>query len=448
MPTVPASKSRGLVGGFSSGLFVRLAGAVLNLLAVPVALHTLGQEKYAAFAALLGVAGWLAIGNSGLSSATGVLVSEIEDERQRAEFLWRAVISSLIVVAVVALVSFVPFMRLSTHLVPNAAPDLRQELATAAYYCFAIYLVVSVGQTFQGFYVGLLRIQYVNWCQLVGQLAGIAALLTLPHLFGSMVVFCFCVTLGTAGSTIWFIIKGTAECPPPRPINYSFRRSLPLFREGVGFLASSLSTLFYGGASLWIIALTFGTAQLATAAVMSRLTQMYFSLLAVLLIPLAPALRNALASDDRAWVRRALRRSGAVMAGAALCAACGLVFLGDAIITRWTGVQLPSLPDWLLPLGALVVAITWSYFWIYACFGIRGSLPVAVLAVLEVAVISAQFYVFGGRLAPSSSLLIMAGTMMAFSGTFLPVIVLSDFRKLNRRRPKAPRAGFGVPVRS
>ena len=364
------------------------------------------------------------------------------------EFLWRAVISSLIVIAILSVVAFVPFARLSTHLVPNASPDLEHELRMAAYYCFAVYIVISFGQTFQGFVRFLSEIEYVNWCQLIGQLAGILSLLTLPHLFDSMLAFCFCVTLGTAASTVWFIIKGVSDFPLPNPINYSLRKSLPLFREGVGFLASSLSTLFYGGASLWVIALTFGTSQLATAAVMSRITQMYFSLLAVLLIPLAPALRNALATDDQSWVRRALRRAGAFMGGTALCAALGLVFLGNAIITRWTGVGLPALADWLFPLATLVLAITWSYFWIYACFGLRGSLPVAVLAVAEVIAISAQFYIFGQRLAPSSSLLIMAGTMMVFSGSVLPVIVMSDLRRLKRLNRDPVHSKFAVSARS
>jgi O-antigen/teichoic acid export membrane protein len=434
VPATSSRSSRGLVGGFSSGLFVKLAGVVLNFLAVPIALRTLGQERYAAFAALLGLAGWLGVGHFGLGSATGVLLSEVaDDESRRRELFWRAVISTLLVVAAVSVIAFVPFIELSKRLVPQAPPSLEYELALATYYCFAAFTIMAVGATFQGLYVGMLRIEYVNWCSLVGQIVAVLALLTLPRLFGSMLALCVCVTLGTGATAIWFIIKGARDCPPPRGFRYSFRQSLPLFREGIGFLASSLSTLFYGGASLWVIALTFGAGQLATAAVMARLIQMYFSLIALLLIPLAPALRNALAADDRAWVLKALRKAGAFMCGTAICAACGSIFLGDAIISRWTATRLPSLSDWLLPLAVLVVVITWSYFWIYACFALRGSRPVAILAIIEVTMISAQFYVFGPYVTTSSSLLIMAGTMMVFSGCFLPVLVLKDLRQLKRR---------------
>ena len=425
-----ATDARGLVGAFSSGLLLRAAGAVLNLLAVPIALRTLGQERYAAFAALLGLAAWLAIGNSGLSSATSISVGEIGDGDQRRELFWRAAISTVLMVGIVAALLFVPFMRLSAHLIPNASPGVGRELTLASYYCFAAFTVISVGQTFQGLYVGLLRAGYVNWCQLAGQLAGIAGLLTLPHLFPHMLTICIAVTFGTAAASFWFIIKGVLDCPPPFPLRYRFRESMPLFREGAGFLASSLSTLFYSGANLWIIALTFGTGQLATAAVMSRLIQMYFSVIALLLIPLAPALRNALAADDRAWVRKALWRTGLFMGGTGVATACAIVFLGGVIIPRWTGTDLPALSHWLRPAGLFVLVITWSYFWIYACFAVRGSLIAAILAVSEVAVVTVQFFALGHSLAPSSSLLIMAGSMMALSGIVLPVIVVQDLRRL------------------
>ena len=425
-----AFNTRGLVGAFSSGLLLRAAGAVLNLLAVPIALRTLGQERYAAFAALLGLAGWLALGNSGLSSATSIAVGEIEDAERRRALFWRAAISTVLMVGVVAVVLFVPFLRLSAHLIPNASPEVGRELSLASYYCFAVFIVIAIGQTFQGLYVGLLRAKYVNWCQFAGQLVGIAMLATLPFLWPNMLVICIAVTFGTAAAAAWFIVKGALDCPPPVPLHYRFRESLPLFREGAGFLASSLSTLFYSGANLWIIALAFGTGQLATAAVMSRLTQMYFSVIALLLIPLAPALRNALASDDRAWVRKALWRAGAFMGAAGLVGALSLAFLGNIAIPRWTGTDLPALSQWLDPAALFVLVITWSYFWIYACFAVRGSFPVAILAVIEVAVVTAQFFAFGHSLDPAASMYIMSGTMMALSGTVLPVVVLQDLRRL------------------
>jgi O-antigen/teichoic acid export membrane protein len=418
------------VGGFSIGLLGRAAGALFNVLAVPIALRTLGQERYAAFAALFGLATWLTMGNLGIGNATTVLVSEVKEDDRRRQLFWHAVISTLIVVAVVAAIAFVAFTKLSSRLLPAASEDLEYEFALATYYFFATSLVIAVGSTFIGYYLGTLRIEYVNWCAFVAQCAGIIALVILPRWFANMLALCVCVTLGTTVLAIWFIVRGIIDCPPPRSFRYSLRQSLPLYREGVGFLASALSSLFYTGANVWLIALTFGATQLATAAVMSRVVQMYLSLISTLLIPLAPALRNALAASDRRWLRKAMQNSGAFLFAIGTVAACGLPFIGRPLILGWTGAELPSLSDWLLPLATLVAVTTWSYLWIYVCFAIRGSIPVAILSVMELAVISVLFYLLGGQLAPSSSMFIMAGSMMALTGTVLPVIVVRHLRGL------------------
>ncbi len=423
---MPGGSSRGLIGGVSSGLLLRLAGGLLNFLAVPIALRTLGQERYAAFAALFGLAGWLTIGNSGLANATAVFISETKDDTKRREFFWRSAISTFLAVALVSSIVFVPFIRISTHLIGSESPSLDHELTQAAYYCFAVFMTCAIGQTFEGFYVGTLRVEYVNWCRLVGQVAGIGVVIWLPPLFPNMLAICFATTLGTTSAAVWFVVKAIAEVPPPVPLNYSFRQSLPLFRQGLGFLASSLSTLFYGGAFLPLLAITFGSSQLATAAVMSRMLTMYFSVIAALLIPFAPALRNALAHDDQAWVAKAMRHSGIFLACVGASAATGIAILGDVVIRHWTGASLPSVSDWLMPMAALLIAVSWSYFWIYACFATLGSLPAAMVAIAEVILISGQFFLFRNDLAPSASFLIMAGTMSLLSGTILPVLVLKN----------------------
>ncbi len=425
---MPGGNSRGLIGGVSSGLLLRLAGGVLNFLAVPIALQTLGQERYAAFAALFGLAGWLTVGNSGLANATAVDVAEIKDPAERREFFWRSAISTFLAVGLVSLVVFVPFIRISTRLSGSGSADLHHELIQAAYYCFAVFMTCAVGQTFEGFYVGTLRIQYVNWCRLVGQIAGIGAVICLPPLFHNMLAICIATTLGTTSAAIWFTIKAISEVPPVAPLRYSFRESWPLFRQGLGFLASSLSTLFYGGAFLPLFAVTFGGSQLATAAVMSRMLTMYFSVIAALLIPFAPALRNALAHDEQAWVRTAMFRSGAFMAGAGISGAIGIAMFGETLIRLWTGTSLPSLSDWLVPMAALLLAVSWSYFWIYASFATLGSLPAALVAGAEVILVSAQYLLFGKNLTASSSLFIMAATMMLLSGSVLPVLVLKELK--------------------
>src|ERR1035438_9304782 len=131
--------SKGIISSLSSGVLLRVAGAVLNFMAAPIALRTLGQEKYAAFAALLGLAGWLTIGSLGLGKVTAMSVVGLhDDEEKRGTLFWQAVVSTCIVVAAVSVIAFVPFKQMSLHLVTNTSNELEQELNQASYYCFSV----------------------------------------------------------------------------------------------------------------------------------------------------------------------------------------------------------------------------------------------------------------------------------------------------------------------
>jgi O-antigen/teichoic acid export membrane protein len=421
--------SKGIISSLSSGVLLRVAGAVLNFMAVPIALRTLGQEKYAAFAALLGLAGWLTIGSLGLGKVTAMSVVGLhDDEEKRGTLFWQAVVSTCIVVAAVSVIAFVPFKQMSLHLVTNTSNELEQELNQASYYCFSVFTLCAIAAPFEGRYAGLLRVDYCNWVRLAGQILAIAALVLVTQFWADMLALCFAVTFGTTASALWFIIKGIREAPPPKSFTYSLRDSLPLLRQGIGFLASSLAILFYGGGSLPLFAITFGTEQLATAGVMARLVQMYCSLIAILLIPLGSALKHAIVAGEVHWIRTALLSSNVVMLSTAIVSAVGLVLFGQPLITHWTGTQLPFLSDWLLPTAAQLVAISWCYLWVYACFAKHGSLPVAKLAGTEILTIALLYYVLGHHIPPAWSLYVSAGTMMLLSGTILPVIVLRDSR--------------------
>jgi O-antigen/teichoic acid export membrane protein len=112
----------------------------------------------------------------------------------------------------------------------------------------------------------------LNYNIIIIFIQGLPVLVT--QFWADMLALCFAVTIGTTASALWFIIKGIREAPPPKSFTYSLRDSLPLLRQGIGFLASSLAILFYSGGSLPLFAITFGTEQLATAGVMARLVQM------------------------------------------------------------------------------------------------------------------------------------------------------------------------------
>lgn len=77
-----------------SGLLLRLVGGMFNLVVIPIAIQSLGREKFAAAGTLLGLAAWLNIANGGLGTATTMMVAQkhqfVEEDRL---LVWQGIIA-------------------------------------------------------------------------------------------------------------------------------------------------------------------------------------------------------------------------------------------------------------------------------------------------------------------------------------------------------------------
>lgn len=423
------AQSRGVLSAMGSGVLLRIAGAAVNLLIVPIAIHNLGQERYGNLAALLGIAGWLMIGNLGLGNAVAMSLAGLHDRENEARIVfWRAVISACIVIGIALAVAAGPFVFLVRGLAANSPVPQQQELYWAGLYCFFAFAICAIGTPFEGRYFGKLQTAYSNFTRLTWQLISISVLLAMASVLDSVLALCVVMTLAPMGSALWFIGKGIIEYPPPRGFKFRIRDGTSLVGQGLGFLGSSIAIMFHGGGYLPLFAMAFGKDQLATAGVLSRMTQMYCSFIAVLLLPLGFGLRHAISSGDLRWVRKSLSLALIVLLGAAAGAAVVLIFWGEFIVSKWSGTDLPGLREWLAPEALLLGVISWSYVWVFVSFAMHGSLIVAVLAIAEIILISAIYYVAGGSwLSPSHSLYVSALVMLLLSGTVLPCRVLMSF---------------------
>lgn len=418
-------QGRGVIGALSSGILLRLAGAAVNLLAVPIGLHALGQERYAASVAILSLAGWLAVGSFGLGNVTAISAAEHKDDEEYDRLVfWRIVISAIITVGLAGMIAIAPYEAFFGRLIKDLPVEDRQEFSYASYYCFFAFIVCAISSPFEGRYVGLLRTAYCNFVRLIWQFAAVLMLAATATLFRSILALCFALTVGPLGAAIWFIVRGASEFPAPKSFRYRFSDGIDLIGRGIGFLTSSLAVLFYGGGSLPIFAFAFGTSQLATAAVVSRIIQVFFSGSAVLLHPLSAAIRHAMKDGDVKWAQLALFRSAIAILIVSISALVLLLTYGETIIHAWAGANLPGLDQWMLPLGVLILAIGWSYLWIYTSFSIWGASLVALLAVAEISTICAVYTYFGMFMIPAWSLYISAAGLTLFSGTVLPIRIL------------------------
>ena len=425
----PVSGTRGIAVALSSGVLLRIAGAAVNLLAVPIGLQVLGQQDYAASVAILSLAGWLTVGSLGLGNVSAISAAEFKhDSEKDNEVFWQIVIAAGATVTLGSLLAIAPFMLFLRNLVEHVSPAGRQELTYTSYYCFFAFAVCAIGSPFEGRYVGLLRTGYCNFVRLVWQAVAVAMLIATVLYLRSVFALCFALTIAPAGSALWFIAQGVRDFPRPRNGRLRMSTLLRLVGQGIGFLTSSLTVLFYGGGSLPVFALAFGPGQLATAAVVSRIIQVYFSGTAVLLHPLSAALRHALKDNDVSWARTTLIRSLVGLISVGSTSAIMLICFGDIAIAKWTGTALPNIHEWMLPLAVMIFAISWSYLWVYVWFALHGALLVAILATVEVITISGIYMIAGAALNPAWSLYVSSAIMLVVSGGVLPLAALRSGR--------------------
>jgi O-antigen/teichoic acid export membrane protein len=425
-----------------SGLLLRVIGGVFNLVAIPIALQSLGREKFAAAGALLGLAAWLTIGNGGLGTATTMLVAQksgfAEEDRS---LVWQGIISgffaSIAMFAVAALL--VPI--LTPLILPHAPKDVVNDFLLASYSCCAAVALSASAMPFEGIEIGLLNINYCNMVRLLSQLFAILLMFVLGRHTDSILIIALLMVLGPTSASIWFLIKGILDWPLPDGFRFSFGKSLPLLSQGYGFMASSLAVLFFGGGSLPLFAISFGPEQVATATVIARIVQVYYGVLFVLLLPTRVAVRRAHGSGDAALARKTLLGAGAALLCTSATTVVAVLFAGQLLIKVWVGVPLLALNEWLVPLAVMISAASWCITWVYLAHAVQGSYPAAKIALGEIAMASVLYLGLGKHLTPSSSLYVLAGSMLFFSGLLLPLRIGPSLFVLITRKTSSTPAG-------
>jgi hypothetical protein len=436
--TDPISDAKGWFSSAAlSGLLLRLAGGMFNLIAIPIAIQSLGREKFAAAGALLGLAAWLSIGNGGLGTATTMLIAQKSrfGEEDRG-VVWQGIITGFLACLSMFGLAALMVPILTPLVVPHASSDTVNDFLIASYSCCFAVALSAAAAPFEGIEVGLLKVNYCNTVRLLSQLFAILLMFILGRHTDRISIIAFLMILGPTTASIWFLLRGIRDWPLPSGFRFRFAESLPLVAQGYGFIASSLAMLFYAGGNLPLFAISFGPEQAATAAVMARIIQVYYGVLFVILLPASVALRRAYASEDAVLARKTLLLAGATMSFTSVAIAGVILIAGQFLIKMWVGVPLLALNTWLTPLAVLICAASWCTAWVYLAQAVQGAFPAAKVAVAEIATASLLYFAFGKYLSPSSSLYVLAGTMLAFSGLLLPTKVFGKLVCLATHRDR------------
>lgn len=355
-----------LAATYSLGSKVLYLG--VQLAAYPLAVRALGTERFAIYALLTATLNWinlvsLGVG-PGLTLGIAAAVSGGDSLAQRRLFTNAlAPVAALCVAAAVigaGVIALVEPRALLGVSVPGLAGEVRAGLFLLAALALAQVLlsVVEAAQTgYQEQWVLNRWTAVGNALCFVGLAAAAGAAPTIPMMVAAMsgpAVLTRLVNAVRFASARWGVLR-----PDLRLIERGALREI--YRPGIAFGLVSLGSFISHQYSLVVAARALSPARLAVVAATMNVLLLAAGIATMLTSPLIPAVVDAVAQHDRAWVRRAYARVTIFLSGYAVAVGLAIAFGGSLLLTRWYALAYHE--DWrFLPLiGLYFVLLIWEH---------------------------------------------------------------------------------------
>ncbi len=346
-----AERHRRVFWSAFASFFARASGLVLLLVAVPLTVHYLGQERYGLWMTISSIIAVMAFADLGLGSGLMTSLSHAQGKgdreavrRQVSTAFFSLFALAIVVGGLLALVwPLIPWPRIYNVTSPAAAREAGP--ATAVFLaCNLLLLPLSVAEDSRTGQQS--SFSHSVWVA-AGNGVGLAGLLVAVHFRAGLPWLVLAMSGGTVfGALLSFSFLFLFEQPDLRP---SFERvGTPelrsLLRLGALFFVLELSVFLTQSSDNFVLTQLRGASAVTRYSVVARLFGIISGALAFLTTPLWPAYGEALSRGDLAWVRRTLPRSTAFVGVTSALGAGVLVVGGKWIVDRWVGPEVePSL---------------------------------------------------------------------------------------------------------
>jgi O-antigen/teichoic acid export membrane protein len=400
------------------------AGSVAYLiLAVPLILASVGSDGYSQFAVVLAAFGWLGPLFLGLGSAVTERIASdgtrpISD-RTRGTFM-----TALSVSGALLCVFFVGGSLLFLSRPPGQPDETALVLAG-----LATGLVVG-GGVFDSGLLGLQRSYVTNLLSFASSLvaigATVAAAIVAPTV-GAMVL----ATLGPvvlARAISGFVLHRVEPGLWGRIGDIAWRAAPRIAGRGLVFAAIAFAGFLSLDAGLLIVAAKLGTTQVPAAALVLRVLPLVLSIVAIITVPLWPAIAEAAEDGDVHWIARAGGRAAAFVMAYAIAAALVVVVGGEKVVALWTGGRIAISFDILVAAGGLIITFSFEVVTQTMLFGLglAGSLAAVLLfrSVLSIILV----FLLAGALGQEAALVGPIIAALLTSSWLLPLLVVHGIR--------------------
>lgn len=354
---------RSILSGIS-GFAARALGVLASIIAVPILLEELGEERYGLFATATSIA--LALGFADLGIGNGLVTTVASAAENDREDEARVLTSTgAVVLSIVALSSFavgsVVVAVVNWPLLFNLSENIPKAEAGAAVWTallvFCMALPMSVAQKTQmalqeGYQNGI----WLSAGHLVSLFAVVAAVSlgqTTPVAIGSWLAG---PAIAYAGQYAWLFTRVRPRLRP-RVDSARLGAARRLLRLGSSYFVLQLAFALAFTSDNVVAAATLGPASVTTYAVHAQPFIWITGTATVFLLPLWPAYTAAIGTLDLAWVRLTFRRSVLLSAAGATSLSLILVAFGPTLMRWWVGDAVEADRGLISILGILSVAM-------------------------------------------------------------------------------------------
>lgn len=344
----------------------KVVSSVLQIAVIPLAINALGTDRFGVYVTLAATLGWVNMAGvgigPGLTLGTASAVAARDRVREARLFTTAfALILTLTSITLTILALAISLLGIQTIFGAKLGvyqSEIGQGMVVLMLLLGA-NLVLSVVEAVQAGYqsqyvnnlwatlgniftIGMLLLVTSHWRSITGMIVAVYGSITVAKMFN-------------AGQLLWrhpYLV--------PRWNNLDKALARMLITTGLAFLLGQFASLLYLEFNVFLVGRQLGPASAAGFAVMIQLLVLAGGMVIMITLPLWPAVADAWARGDRAWITNAYKRTTLGLMTYAILVGGVVAIAGNLIVTRWVGSQVvPSFTMQVLS-GVYFVMIIWQ----------------------------------------------------------------------------------------
>ncbi|MBI5918950.1 MAG: oligosaccharide flippase family protein [Nitrosomonadales bacterium] len=331
---------------------------------VPLAVHYLGKEQYGLWVTVSSLLAMLAFMDGGAGNAVINMVAHAcgANRRDLPKIVSTAFFSLMVLTLVgsmlfLSVFSFVDWGRLLGASAATSRSDVDIVVLVVGLFFFSNMVLTLVGKVQRGMQEGNLDNIWSGIGALLSLIFVYVAIQEDAGLVGVVVGFLLGVALAYLMSSVhYFVFYRKALFPLWGLADRKIAKNM--FGVGGLFLVLQITSTIQGQADNVIIANMLGASEVTNYAVCMKLFVSVSMIFGLVLTPLWPAYREAIASGDMQWTRRVFIRSLKWTLSISVPVAILLVLFGARIIELWVGRNAVPSDSLLLGCGIWMVLLT------------------------------------------------------------------------------------------